>query len=146
MFIGFKMLGEHWINQWMDKTIQVFISLGVIMVCISGSIFYSIFMAKKGVPPDITDEDEKQDSLLIDNFLKYSLTHIAGIVGSSSVVADNAIEYLLLDSRKIYSPATSLFFALKGPRRDGHQFIAELYKKGVRNFVVSEEQDATMLS
>ena len=24
------------------------------------------------------------------------------------------------------------------PRRDGHQFIAELYKKGVRNFVVSE--------
>jgi alanine racemase len=27
---------------------------------------------------------------------------------------------------------------LKGNRRDGHQFIPELYKKGVRNFVVSE--------
>ena len=47
IFIGLKMLGEHWINQWMDKTIQVFISLGVIMICISGSIFYSIFMTKK---------------------------------------------------------------------------------------------------
>jgi tellurite resistance protein TerC len=42
VFIGLKMLGEHWINQWIDKTVQVFISLGVIIVCISGSIFYSI--------------------------------------------------------------------------------------------------------
>ena len=56
VFIGLKMLGEHWINQWMDKTVQVFISLGVILVCISGSIFYSIFMKKKGVPPDVTDD------------------------------------------------------------------------------------------
>ncbi len=73
--------------------------------------------------------------------MKYSLIHITGIVGSSAVVADTEIEYLLLDSRKVYSPAASLFFALKGPRRDGHQFIPELYKKGVRSFVVSEEQD-----
>ncbi|MGZ5221692.1 MAG: TerC/Alx family metal homeostasis membrane protein [Chitinophagaceae bacterium] len=56
IFIGLKMLGEHWINQWLDKTIQVFISLGVILACISGSIFYSIFMTKKGLPPDIIDE------------------------------------------------------------------------------------------
>jgi tellurite resistance protein TerC len=56
-FIGLKMLCEHWINQWLDKTVQVFISLGVILVCISGSIFYSIFMDKKGVPPDENDKD-----------------------------------------------------------------------------------------
>ena len=56
IFIGLKMLGEHWINEWMDKTVQVFISLGVIMVCIFGSIFYSIFMDKKGLPPDVDDE------------------------------------------------------------------------------------------
>ena len=73
--------------------------------------------------------------------MKYALNHIASIVGSTSVVSETAVEYLLLDSRKVYSPAASLFFALKGPRRDGHQFIPELYKKGVRNFVVSEEQD-----
>ncbi len=48
------------------------------------------------------------------------------------------IETLLLDSRKLHSPSTSLFFALKGSRRDGHGFIGELYKKGIRNFVVSE--------
>jgi tellurite resistance protein TerC len=55
VFIGLKMLGEHWINQWIPKTTQVFISLGVILVCIAGSIFYSIFMKKKGTPPDVKD-------------------------------------------------------------------------------------------
>jgi len=74
--------------------------------------------------------------------LKYTLTHIAEILGSASVVLAIEIENLLLDSRKVYSPSSSLFFALRGPRRDGHQFIGELYKKGVRAFVVSEEQDA----
>ena len=73
--------------------------------------------------------------------MKYSLAHIADIVGSLSVASDISFEHLLLDSRKVYSPLNSLFFALKGPRRDGHQFIPELYKKGVRSFVVSEEQD-----
>jgi tellurite resistance protein TerC len=55
VFIGAKMLTEHWINEWIDKNTQVFISLGVIMVCISGSIFYSIFMNKKGLPKDVID-------------------------------------------------------------------------------------------
>jgi tellurite resistance protein TerC len=58
VFIGIKMLGEHWINQWIDKTTQVLISLVVIMVCISGSIFYSIFVAKKGVPPDKIESND----------------------------------------------------------------------------------------
>jgi tellurite resistance protein TerC len=55
VFIGLKMLGEHWISEWISKTVQVFISLGVIMLCLSGSIFYSIFMQKKGVPPEVKD-------------------------------------------------------------------------------------------
>ncbi|NOT51304.1 MAG: TerC/Alx family metal homeostasis membrane protein [Chitinophagaceae bacterium] len=56
VFIGLKMLGAHWIDQWMDKQVQVFISLGVILTCIFGSIFYSIFIQKKGVPPDVNDQ------------------------------------------------------------------------------------------
>ena len=55
IFIGIKMLAEHWINEWLSKNIQVIISLGVIMICISGSIFYSIFMKKKGVPEDVNE-------------------------------------------------------------------------------------------
>lgn len=56
VFIGVKMLGEHWISQWVDKQTMVFISLGMILVCISGSIFYSIFMNKKGLPAEVKDE------------------------------------------------------------------------------------------
>ncbi len=60
VFIGLKMLAEKWINQVLDKQIQVIISLGVIMICIAGSIFYSIFMQKKGEPADVIDESQQQ--------------------------------------------------------------------------------------
>jgi len=43
---------------------------------------------------------------------------------------------LLTDSRRLVFPDTTLFFALYGSRREGHAFIAELYLRGVRNFVV----------
>lgn len=56
VFIGLKMLADHWISPYVSKNIQVFISLGVILVCISGSIAYSIFMKKKGIPEDVSDE------------------------------------------------------------------------------------------
>lgn len=55
VFIGIKMLAEKWISQVIDKQMQVVISLGVILVCIAGSIFYSIFMSKKGEPQDVND-------------------------------------------------------------------------------------------
>ena len=47
IFIGVKMLGEHYINEWLDKNTQVLISLMVIIFCITGSIAYSIFTSKK---------------------------------------------------------------------------------------------------
>jgi tellurite resistance protein TerC len=59
VFIGLKMLAAHWIDKVLDKQVQVFISLGVILACISGSIFYSIFIQKKGVPKDVEDESIK---------------------------------------------------------------------------------------
>jgi tellurite resistance protein TerC len=55
IFIGIKMLGEHYISQWVSKPMQVAISLFIILVCISGSIFYSIFVNKKGLPKDIEE-------------------------------------------------------------------------------------------
>jgi alanine racemase len=44
-----------------------------------------------------------------------------------------------MDSRKVAFPEYSLFFALKGTRRDGHTFLREANRKGITNFVVSEE-------
>lgn len=46
--------------------------------------------------------------------------------------------YLLTDSRQVSFPGQSIFFAINGERHDGHQFIPELYEKGVREFVVEE--------
>ncbi|MDE3251395.1 MAG: bifunctional UDP-N-acetylmuramoyl-tripeptide:D-alanyl-D-alanine ligase/alanine racemase [Bacteroidota bacterium] len=53
------------------------------------------------------------------------------------------IQYLLTDSRKIVFPEHSLFFAIGGPRRDGHDFIREVYERGVRCFVVREGFDVS---
>jgi len=70
--------------------------------------------------------------------LSYSIRYIAAVIGAdAAIVSDMPVGQLILDSRKVYAAASSLFFAIKGPRRDGHQFITELYKKGVRNFVIS---------
>jgi len=71
--------------------------------------------------------------------LSYFISHIAKTLGAKTkIVSDNSIEYIFFDSRKVFFPATSLFIALKGPRRNGHNFIHELYKKGIKNFIVSE--------
>ncbi|MGZ3884654.1 MAG: Mur ligase family protein, partial [Bacteroidia bacterium] len=51
---------------------------------------------------------------------------------------DITIRHLLTDSRSIQFFAESAFFALVTARNNGHRYIEELYKKGVRCFVVSE--------
>ncbi|NNC95890.1 MAG: bifunctional UDP-N-acetylmuramoyl-tripeptide:D-alanyl-D-alanine ligase/alanine racemase [Chitinophagales bacterium] len=52
---------------------------------------------------------------------------------------DDVIKHLLLDSRMLTEAETSLFFAIEGKRLDGHNYIEELYTKGVRNFIVSKK-------
>jgi tellurite resistance protein TerC len=47
IFIGVKMLAEHYINQCLSKNSQTLLSLAVILVCISGSIWYSAYHDKK---------------------------------------------------------------------------------------------------
>lgn len=76
--------------------------------------------------------------------MKYTVYDIARIIGAAGPLADGAsarIEYLAIDSRRIVFPGSTLFFALKGPRRDGHSFIPELYARGVRHFVVQKGFD-----
>lgn len=59
VFIGVKMLGEHYLSMWMSKTSQVALSLGVIVLCIAGSILYSIVLEKRGTPKDVVDDSVK---------------------------------------------------------------------------------------
>ena len=50
VFIGVKMLIADWVH------IPVWISLLVIVCCISGSVIYSIYHQRKGVPRDIKSD------------------------------------------------------------------------------------------
>lgn len=49
------------------------------------------------------------------------------------------ISTLLTDSRELMFPAESMFFALRTASADGHDFIPELYARGVRHFVVDKD-------
>jgi alanine racemase len=49
------------------------------------------------------------------------------------------LKYILTDSRRLREAALSVFFALKTERNDGSKYIADLYKKGVRVFVVQKD-------
>lgn len=51
---------------------------------------------------------------------------------------DAGVEQLLFDSRQVAMPSRSLFFALSGERLDGHRYLPDLYRAGVRQFVVSQ--------
>jgi len=69
--------------------------------------------------------------------LKYSIIKIATLIGARRVGdTDAQIGWLLTDSRSLCFPEETLFFALKSARNDGHKYISDLYRRGVRNFVV----------
>ncbi|MDO5035760.1 MAG: bifunctional UDP-N-acetylmuramoyl-tripeptide:D-alanyl-D-alanine ligase/alanine racemase [Porphyromonas sp.] len=69
---------------------------------------------------------------------RYPLTTIAEVLGVERMIeSDVQVAYLLTDSRSLAFPQETLFFALVTPKGDGHQYIGELYHKGVRAFVVS---------
>ncbi len=74
----------------------------------------------------------------------YTVVQLAEIIGGTLISSgtEGRINILLTDSRNLTHAETSLFFALKGERHDGHKFIGELIGQGVRNFVVSEPPTA----
>lgn len=69
--------------------------------------------------------------------MSYSIEKIASLISAKRVGrTESVISWLLTDSRSLAFPEETLFFALKTQRNDGHCFIPDLYKRGVRNFVV----------
>ncbi|MCD4834155.1 MAG: bifunctional UDP-N-acetylmuramoyl-tripeptide:D-alanyl-D-alanine ligase/alanine racemase [Bacteroidales bacterium] len=67
----------------------------------------------------------------------YTVSKISDIINAQLVGKENCdISHLLIDSRNIISSSNTLFFAIRGDRHDGHDFIGDLYIQGIRNFVV----------
>lgn len=73
--------------------------------------------------------------------MRYSIGEIAKALGLKNPELKDetvTISILLTDSRNVFFPAETLFFALSTKNNDGHKYVAELYKSQVKNFVVSK--------
>ena len=71
--------------------------------------------------------------------MKYSIEKVTTLIGARRYGNnDGQIRWLLTDSRSLCFPEETLFFALKTQRNDGHRYIGDLYRRGVRHFVVEQ--------
>ena len=69
--------------------------------------------------------------------MKYTIEKVTTLIGARRIGETDAnIGWILTDSRSLCFPEETLFFALRSERNDGHNYISELYRRGVRNFVV----------
>ena len=75
--------------------------------------------------------------------LVYDAETIARVISAKEPLQEGVsieIKDVLIDSRRLINPDDCLFFALVTKRNDGHRYIKELYKKGVRAFVINSEK------
>ena len=71
--------------------------------------------------------------------MTYSIEKVTTLIGARRFGESDAnIGFILTDSRSLCFPEETLFFALKSERNDGHNYIPELYRRGVKNFVVAD--------
>ena len=73
---------------------------------------------------------------------QYSGNELAEVMKAQLLSPDAAsikVEDILIDSRQFIRAEKCLFFALSGKRNDGQKYVGNLYKKGIRYFVVSDK-------
>ncbi len=71
--------------------------------------------------------------------MEYTISEIVDVLGNPHAIVnrgESVVSQLLTDSRSLSQPEESIFFALSTAMGDGHRYVGELYKRGVRNFVV----------
>ena len=71
--------------------------------------------------------------------MTYTIEKITTLIGARRYGHEDAnVRWLLTDSRSLCFPEETLFFALHTKRNDGHRYIDDLYRRGVRSFVVEQ--------
>jgi len=71
--------------------------------------------------------------------MNYTISEVATVIQAKATLVNNGkVSWLLTDSRSLFFPEESIFFALRTPRNNGHRFVDDLYKRGIRHFVVSD--------
>ena len=77
--------------------------------------------------------------------MKYLLSEIARICGGAFSGSDRAVSEVVTDSRCCGWEGEPLFVAMRGRNHDSHVFLAEMYGRGVRAFLVECEPEAGAL-
>ena len=67
----------------------------------------------------------------------YKISEISILIGAHRIgTYEQQIDWLLTDSRSLCFPESTLFFAIRTGKGDGHAYIRDLYDRGVRACVV----------
>ena len=77
--------------------------------------------------------------------MRYSVNEIKNILDSNNFITNKSIiklpeciiEHCLTDSRQVSFMDTTLFVALETNTGSGHKYVEDLYKQGVKNFLIS---------
>ena len=75
--------------------------------------------------------------------MSYTVEEIANVLDGELKIGfsqQEKIDNILIDSRQINAPKQSIFVALISSKNDGHQYLQSAYKKGVKNFLVSDDK------
>ncbi len=79
--------------------------------------------------------------------INFTLSEIAAILNAELIpgsdFSNQKIKQIITDSRNWFKGENAIFFALTGPRNNGHSYIPNLIEKGITAFVVS---DATVIN
>lgn len=77
--------------------------------------------------------------------MRYSVNEIKNILDSNNFIVskcilkipESIVEHCLTDSRQVSFIDTTLFVALETNTGSGHKYVEDLYKQGVKNFLIS---------
>lgn len=75
--------------------------------------------------------------------INYTVEQITNNTGGKLLIQNDTIPppgYIALDSRKISFPQATIFFGINTSHRSSNEFVEDLYKKGVRNFLLEDDQ------
>lgn len=67
-----------------------------------------------------------------------SITNIVKATDQYVALPTSNIAHVSIDSRSIFDPIDTIYFAIIGPRNNGHRYIDDLYLMGLRHFIVQE--------
>lgn len=72
--------------------------------------------------------------------LDYTIEDVAKIThGTIRGNLHAKIDSIFIDSRNHFNPKNKLFIAINGNYNDGHDYLVELYNKGLRNFIIERD-------